>query len=212
MKFSLLSVCLCFVIIGQAQTYDEWFHQKKTRKKYLLEQIAALQIYLEYAKEGYSIVGKGLQTIEKIKSGDFSLHSDFFGSLKQINPAIKKWSRVADIIACQVAIVKCAAKALRRARADGHFNNEELQYCNNVFGNLLDDCSANIEELIVLLTPAELEMKDDERVERISEIYLDMQDKYAFTCSFGRELSIMSIQRIAEEVEVNNSKLINGVR
>jgi len=30
----------------QAQTFAEWFQQKKTQKKYLLQQIAALQVYI----------------------------------------------------------------------------------------------------------------------------------------------------------------------
>ncbi|MCH5688762.1 conjugal transfer protein TraI [Niabella sp. W65] len=35
----------------QAQTFAEWFQQKKTQKKYLLQQIAALQVYIGYAKK-----------------------------------------------------------------------------------------------------------------------------------------------------------------
>ena len=30
----------------QAQTFAEWFKQKKTQKKYLVQQIAALQVYI----------------------------------------------------------------------------------------------------------------------------------------------------------------------
>ena len=57
----------------QAQTFDEWFRQGKTQKKYLAEQIAALQFYIGIAKEGYKAVGKGLQTIGDIKNGDFNI-------------------------------------------------------------------------------------------------------------------------------------------
>src|SRR5260221_4860823 len=103
MIFIILSLFVC-IQAGHAQTYDEWFRQKKTQKKYLLQQIAALQVYIDYAKKGYDIASKGLNTIRDIKNGDFNLHRDFFGSLKQVNPKIKKYAKVADIIAYQVSI------------------------------------------------------------------------------------------------------------
>lgn len=46
--------------LAEAQTFDEWFRQKKTQKKYLVQQIAALKVYLGYLKEGYEIAQKGM--------------------------------------------------------------------------------------------------------------------------------------------------------
>ncbi len=39
----------------KAQTFDEWFRQSATQKKYLLQQIAGLQVYIGYVQKGYSI-------------------------------------------------------------------------------------------------------------------------------------------------------------
>ena len=60
----------------------------QTQKKYMLQHIAALQVYIGYAKKGYNIASKGINTVRNIKNGDFNLHRDFFSSLKNINPAI----------------------------------------------------------------------------------------------------------------------------
>ena len=65
-----------------AQTVNEWVNQKSTQKKYLLQQIAALQVYINYAKKGYNIVSGGINTIRDIKKGDLNLHNTFFSSLK----------------------------------------------------------------------------------------------------------------------------------
>src|SRR3954469_10258998 len=89
---------------ADAQTWDEWFKQKKTQKKYLVQQIAALRVYLDYLKKGYAVVHNGLNTIEHIKNGNFNLDRDFFSSLKNVNPAIKNTAKVADIIAFQIFI------------------------------------------------------------------------------------------------------------
>lgn len=47
----------------QGQTWGEFFQQKKTQKRYLLQQIAALQVFIGQAKKGYDLVGSGLRTI-----------------------------------------------------------------------------------------------------------------------------------------------------
>ncbi|ULT42931.1 conjugal transfer protein TraI [Niabella defluvii] len=56
----------------QAQTFAEWFQQKKTQKKYLLQQIAALQVYIGYAKKGYNIAKDGLNTIGGFTRGELT--------------------------------------------------------------------------------------------------------------------------------------------
>jgi hypothetical protein len=106
-KILLLATAGLFAFLSSnAQTADEWFNQKSTQKKYLLQQIAALKVYLGYAKKGYTIVTSGVNTIRNIKNGDLNLHRDFFNRLKNVNPSIRKYAKVADIIAYQVKIIK----------------------------------------------------------------------------------------------------------
>ncbi|MDQ1166374.1 hypothetical protein [Flavobacterium sp. SORGH_AS_0622] len=54
--------------------------QAKQRKELIL-QIAALQVYIDYAKKGYSAVSKGLNFIGDARKGEVNLHSDYFTSL-----------------------------------------------------------------------------------------------------------------------------------
>lgn len=54
-KISIILFIMFFVNRSHAQTWDEWFNQKSTQKKYLLQQIAAFEAYLSYAKKGYDI-------------------------------------------------------------------------------------------------------------------------------------------------------------
>jgi hypothetical protein len=206
-KFVLIILLLSSQIL-HAQNWNEWFEQKKTQKKYLLQQIAALKIYLGYLEKGYDIANKGLNTIHDIKKGDFDLHNNFFSSLKQVNPKIQKWAKVADIIACQVRIVKIAKQNIESISENRQFTNEELAYCKIVFDNLLTECLKNIDELVMIITSGEVEMKDDERIKRIDELYTDMRDKYSFSCSFGNEINLLSLQRMSEQSQINYSRLI----
>lgn len=195
-----------------AQTLNEWLNQKSTQKKYLLQQITALQVYIGYAKKGYSIVTGGVNTIRNIKNGDFNLHRDFYNRLKNVNPAIRRYAKVADIIAYQVKIIKQTKGTLQQIRETKQFTDAELDYCKEVFDNLLDECMKTVEELILVTTSGKLEMKDDERLKRIDRLYADVQDKYSFTCSFGEDMGILAVQRLGEQMEINRSKLINGIK
>ncbi len=73
-QLSLLCIILFSRSICGAQTPDEWFRQKATQKKYLIQQNAAFQVYLDYVQKGYAIAQKGLTTIGHIKQGDLDLH------------------------------------------------------------------------------------------------------------------------------------------
>ena len=209
-KLLVLAGLLSISLLATSQTWEEWTKQKKTRIKHLLEQIAANKVYIEYAQKGYKIVTDGLHSIRDIKNGDFHLHLGHIDSLKVVNPKIKNWAKVADIIAAQLRVLKSARNAINAVRESGQFTSDELDYCKNVFDYLLSECLRNIDELMMVITSGELEMTDDERVKRIERIYLDMQDKSAFTASFSNEMSLLAMQRLSEQTEINYSKKING--
>lgn len=205
----LLAIC---ARVAKAQTFAEWFQQKKTQRKYLLQQIAALQIYTGYLQKGYSIARKGLTAIGDFKNGEFNLHSDYFNSLKNVNPKIQNYSRVTDIISFQVKIVKTYDKTYLLAKKSNAFNADQIAYLFRVFSRLLDDCTVTIDELITLTTSGKLEMKDDERLERIDVLYNDMQNKYTFAKSFSNQTIELAASRVKEKNDVQISRLINSIK
>lgn len=211
----LLIVILTFCLItssGTAQTTNEWLNQNSTQKKYLLQQIAALQVYLGYAKKGYNIVTGGVNAIRNIKNGDLNLHRYFFNRQKNVNPAVHRYAKVAGIISYQLKIIKQTKLVLQQIRETKQFTEAELDYCKQVFDTLLDECIKAVEELILVTTSGELEMKDAERLKRIDGLYADVQNKYSFACSFSEDMGLLAIQRLGEQMEINRSKIINGVK
>lgn len=211
-KLLILFLFGMFATTTQAQTFAEWFRQKKTQKQYLIQQIAALQVYIGYAQKGYSIAKEGLNTIGELKRGEFNLHTDYFNSLKSVNPKIKQYVKVADIIAMQVTIIQGYSKTRRQVRKSGVFNGEELDYIMRVLGRLLDDCENTLNELIAVTTDGNLEMKDDERLERIDILYQDMKDKYTFSQSFNNETMVLAASRIKENNDVQTSRALYGIK
>ncbi len=214
MKKMLLLLLLFVSAAGslQAQTFSEWFRQKKTQKKYLLQQVAALQVYIEYAEKGYNIAREGLTTIGGFTRGEFDLHNVFFTSLKTVNPEIRHYAKVADMISMQVRIVQDYNRTYRQLSAGDAFNDEELAYIRRVFGRLLNDCEKTLDELITVTTDGKLEMKDNERMARIDKLYLYMQDQYTFSRSFGNEAKIMAAVRLQEKTEVQTGQALYGIK
>lgn len=194
-----------------AQTFDEWFHQKKTQIKYLLQQIAANEVYIGYLRKGYKIAESGLKAINDIKHGDFNLYNDYFNSLKTVNPKVKDIAEVAVIIALQMQIIKQARDAINAIQSANQFTSTEIEYVQNVFNHLLDECSMDFNVLIDVVTSGITEMTDDERIKRIDEIYSDMQEKFYFSKSFSSEAKLLSLQRSMEKTDVITEKELNGV-
>ena len=145
-----------------AQTLSEWFRQKATQRKYLLQQIAALQVYSDYLSKGYAIAKNGINTIKSIKNGDILQHSNYFTSLVTVNPQIKRYKKVADIIAMQISIAKQSGNAIKSFRNNHYFTPTEINYLQDVFNTLLSDCAKNLDELWNLITNGNLQMKDDQ--------------------------------------------------
>jgi hypothetical protein len=197
---------------AQAQNWQEWMHQKKTQIKYLVNQIAALQIYAGYVQKGYAIAEEGLSAIHNIRRGDFSLHEAYLISLKRVNPNIKSYWKVADIIAMQIKIVQGYHKQKNVILQCNQFTKDEISYCNKVFTNLLNDCSDIIGQLILLTTNGNAEMKDDERIKRIDALYTDIKDKYVFAKHFSGEVNVLAMQRAMDAGNVRTSRALLDIR
>lgn len=214
MKRTLLPLLLLLTLssVANAQNFSEWFKQKKTQKKYLIQQIAANQVYLEYLNKGYQIAKDGLGVVGFFKRGEWILHGDYFNSLKNVNPEIKQYAKVFEIIALQVKIVQETSGSLRQFSRSDVFSSNEIGYVQRVFARLLNDCEITLDELITVTTDGELEMKDDERMSKIDQIYLEMQDKYTFFQSFSKEAQILAASRVQENNDVNTSRALQGIK
>lgn len=168
--------------------------QNKTIKLYI-QQIAANQVYIKYLQKGYKIAKNGLTTIGNIKNGHWNLDKDFFAGLRGINPKIRNYAKVADIIALNLKTVKQYKTAMKQTRSAELFDRGEISYFDKVFTSLKEGCMMVADELTLVLTSNELTMSDDERIRRIDLLHADMQDKYIFVNSFSNDINIIFLQR-----------------
>lgn len=199
------AMAICFLLCGfsfqpaKAQTFAEFFSQKKKQKEYLLAQIAGLQVYIGYAKKGYDIVSGGLNTVKDITNGEFGLHSSFFSSLKAVSPVIGNNSKVAEIIALQLAI----GKHFNSIKSNAYLSASDRQYIASVKAKVLEECGKDLEELLLVITSGKVEMTDGERIIRLGKVYAAMQDKSAFAQSFTGQVQALISQQSGEQQSIN---------
>lgn len=194
----LLVLMFCYGGAAHAQTFGEFFNQKKTQKKYLLEQIAALQLSLSYAKKGYQLVDGGLQTVRDITNGEFSLHEAFISSLKTVSPAVRKNVKVAEILAYQISI----ARWFGEFKGNAMLSPADQLYILEVKAAVLADCSLDLESLLLVVTSGRLEMGEAERIRRIDLLYEAMQDKAAFTADFMGKVERLVRNRERDHLDI----------
>ena len=167
-----------------------------------VEKLSQLKNILADMKKGYQIVSSGFGAVKNITQGNFSLHEVFLDGLMLVNPEIKKYYRVKDIITYQKAIITEYKSAFQRFKASGNFSAREINYFANVYGQLSKQSLDNLEDLVNVITSSKLRMSDDERLQAIDRIFEDTQDKLLFLRDFNRQTSILNVQRTEEKSDI----------
>ena len=166
------------------------------------EKLNQLKNILSDMKKGYKPVSKGYTAIKDISQGNFNLHEAFIDGLMVVNPAIKNYKRVVDIISYQKNIVREYKTAFIRFKQNGSFSPDEIEYLGKVYGQLFNKSIQNLDELATVITSSKLSMSDDERLQAIDRIFADTEDKLQFLRNFNIQANLLAIQRSREKRDV----------
>ncbi len=190
------------------------FSQSQEAKQLLLnvEKLAQLKLMLSHMKTGYQILEKGYTSIKNISQGNFNLHRDFLDGLLQVSPAVKQYSKVADIIRVQLKLVKESKAALAEFRGTKQFTITEIEYLGNVYANLLKECLKTLDELAMVVTAGKLRMSDDERLQAIDKIYDEVMEQYTFLNEFNNGTAVLSLQREKEKMDIDLMRKVHGLK
>ncbi|GGF24230.1 hypothetical protein [Echinicola rosea] len=183
----LVVLLLAFTATANAQTFSEWFRQKKTQKEYLAKQVTGLQLYIGYARKGYGIMRDGWNTVQMVRNGELNLHGDFFGGLAWISPAVRNYSVVPEFIALQLRLLGRIKTAKKLFAAQGRLKPSEKQYFGQVFDNAVSTASKLLDELMAVALQPGLELSEGERLELVDRLYVELQGLDRFLRAFNRE-------------------------
>lgn len=207
--FCTISLLLLIGLASRAQSWAEFFKQKKTQRLYLAKQITGLQVYLSFAKQGYKIVQDGTGIISSLKKGDFRLHRKRFSALKNPSTKIKKLSLLADITRLQDHILNLGASYLKAAARNDSFHPDELSYQQRVFQILRGSCAQTMKECERLRSDAQLELTDDQRINRLRELLGQMSSHLEFCKDFVQQGMALASARTSELRDIHLEQRLN---
>lgn len=208
MKIVLLLLCLVFSSIGMKLSAQSAEVQQLILN---VEKLSQLKKILADMQQGYQIVSKGYTGIKDISQGNFKLHDAFLNALLEVSPSVRKYKKIAEIITCQLLIVKEYKAAFRRFKASTLFNVSELSYMGNVYSNLFTKSLQNLDGLAIVITAGTLRMNDDERMKAIDRIFNEISEKLMFLRNFNNETNVLAIQRSREMVDTKMMRKVNGL-
>ncbi|NCU05735.1 MAG: TerB family tellurite resistance protein [Chitinophagaceae bacterium] len=188
------------------------FSQEQEAQQLLLnwEKLIQFKKILQNMYDGWKVINKGYTTIKDLSSGNFKLHKNFLDALMEVSPAVKKYRRITDIINYQVLIVRRYKEAFNRFKEDKAFTVKEITYISKVYSSLFDESIKSLDELFMVITAGKMRMTDDERLQAIDRIHARIEDQFLFLETFNSSTSYLSLQRKAEQTEINLSKRIYG--
>jgi hypothetical protein len=190
-----------------AQTFAEWFSQKKTLIKYLTRQLVALESLESDVQKGYKIATGGLGNIGGITGAEYQLHQGYFASLKAVNPAVKNDPDLAGISSYAQAI----SNDLGSLNNLNGLDNDTKTYIRQVSDKVLQDCNADLSALKPLVSGGQIQVTDQERIAKLHDIYERMKDGYVFTRYFCNAVKVMAQQKMQDEQQLQTLKTVYGI-
>lgn len=189
-----------------AQTFEEWWKQKDTQKKYLAEQIVALKAYGAVLKEGYEVASKGLGLLHTIQNGDYAQHETYFSSFSAVNPQVKKHPQAKSTIALYSKTRQLTLQIPTKLLVENTFTASEEKIIRYVFQSIAKDCDNILIELEPLLENNELRMGDSERAIQLKKKYDSMLEAYGYTVRFYQNCQNLSLSRKKESRSIEHQK------
>ena len=176
-----------------------------------IEKLTQMKSILSDMKTGYQIYQQGYGTISSLSKGNFSLHNSYITGLMAVNPVVRNYGRVAEIISMQASLVSEYKRQSKLFQQSGSFSVTELSYMSDVYDRLVSASLNNLEELANVVTANKLRMSDAERIKAIDRLYATCSDKLQFLRSFNNQVVSLSLQRSKDAADVRMLKQLYGI-
>ena len=139
------------------------------------------------------------------------LYSNYYTELGKIKSAIANYQRIKDITIKQAALVSEYKQAWSLFRQDSHFNPQELSYMQQVYSGILDASVKNLDEIMLVVSPAKTQMTDEQRLELINHASDHLDENYNDLHQFNNQGIQLSLQRSKDLNDTQSIKKLYGI-
>ena len=175
-----------------------------------VEKLEQLRGILDNMREKYQILTQGYNRVKGIAEGNFKLHEAFLNRLVEVNPNVKAYYKVGEILDLQLGLIRNLAKARREFRMADYFQEQELGQIDLLFGSWSQSSLNLLEELFLVLSDHELQMDDWERIQAIDRVHLAVLELGKGAAMFSGSLSRLGTLRAMKSGEILTLQTLIG--
>lgn len=176
------------------------------------QKLAGMKAMLQEMYKGYEVVSQGYNTVKGISKDNFDLHDAYLNGLLLVSPAVRKYPRVADIIADQASLIREYRSASNSFKQDQQITPDEIGYMLDVYNNIVSQSLENLDELSLVMTDKQLRMSDDERIQLIDHIYAGGHEQLTALRQFNAHIQMIANARAAQANEHQTIKTLYGIQ
>jgi len=176
-----------------------------------VEKLSQLKQILTQTYQEYKVLQQGYEKIKGLSEGTFSLHKAFLDGLLDVNPAVRSYNKVGDIIDKESNLLKGYQTASSQFRTNRLFTTEELEGFSANYGFFLQRGQKAVDELSMVMTDGGLRMSDAERLSAIDRIDRDMTRQLNLFHSFNNGISLLAAQRARAAGDIGTVKRLYGI-
>ena len=211
---SLMGVGLiCLIAIGvKAQTAQEWTNQKQLQTAYKINQIVALNGYLEVAKKGYQIAKVGWKVVSDIQQGELSLHEGYFSSLSAVHPIVSEYPQAARMLEIHRQINREVAWMNVYLREENELESSEKLTASRLNESTLYSSTQFISQLEAILSPHSYEMNDGERLAALDELHREIFSLYQSLQVHSKRIRFLNWSRKRNDLATRQFNVLYDVK
>lgn len=139
-------------------------------------------------------------------------YSKYYEELQKVRNAIAYYRRVKAIIQRQINLVDEYKHAYGLFKRDKNFTPVEIENMGMLYQGIFDESVKNLDELILVVNAMSTKMSDAKRLELISIAGARIERNYSHLKEFNRNNALLSMQRAKNQVEVDQLRLLYGIK
>ena len=139
-------------------------------------------------------------------------YQKYFDELRNVKLLISYYQRIKDITQKETRIINEYKRAWNLLKNDTHFTAKELDYMEKVYNGILDETVKNIDQLTMVINSLQTQMTDEKRLEIIDKTSGKVDENYMDLLLFNRQNAMLSLQRAADEADINRVKSIYSLK
>lgn len=152
-----------------------------------------------------------LQEISEWTQKQKEQYQVYFNELRTIREVIARYKRIQQIVKMQADLLNEYQEAWRRFSSDPNFSHKELMEMERMYEVMLEKGLDNLEAVLQVIRPFNLEMTDQQRMERIDRAARSMAAILSDLRAFGRQNVMLSLERTKDEAQRKAVRSLYGI-